>query len=68
MAARMKGKMLRKSFNLTVAEVGSKDVGRRIARIDPKGPERLSNIDWTRVENILRKNRHSRLKLACQTG
>jgi transitional endoplasmic reticulum ATPase len=25
-----------KSFNLTVAEVGSKDVGRRIARIDPK--------------------------------
>ncbi len=25
-----------KSFSLTVAEVGSKDVGRRIARIDPK--------------------------------
>lgn len=25
-----------KSFNRTVAEVGSKDVGRRIARIDPK--------------------------------
>jgi hypothetical protein len=25
-----------KSFYLTVAEVGSKDVGRRLARIDPK--------------------------------
>lgn len=25
-----------KSFSLTVAEVGSQDVGRRIARIDPK--------------------------------
>jgi hypothetical protein len=25
-----------KSFSLTVAEVSSKDVGRRIARIDPK--------------------------------
>jgi hypothetical protein len=25
-----------KSFNLTVSEVGSKDAGRRLARIDPK--------------------------------
>jgi hypothetical protein len=25
-----------KNFSLTVAEVGSQDVGRRIARIDPK--------------------------------
>ena len=37
MAAWMKGDGVEeKSFNLTVAEVGSKDVGRRLARIDPK--------------------------------
>jgi hypothetical protein len=36
MAAWMKGTVSKRSFNLTVAEVGSKDVGRRLARIDPK--------------------------------
>ena len=36
MAAWMKGMVSKKSFNLTVAEVGSRDVGRRLARIDPK--------------------------------
>ena len=37
MAGRVKGGGVEeKNFNLTVAEVGSKDVGRRLARIDPK--------------------------------